>query len=292
MMKRSARISVIALGLASATFQLTPQRAGAQTAAATSAPEAMEPGASDVTLAERYAGEAFEAYRVRDYGRAVALYEQALAAAPSPDIVYNIARVYDIGLGNRRLAIAYYERYAADPAAAPDRLESARQRVEELRAAERTTQSAGSGTIDAIAREFPLDVPEPAPAPAPLRPLRVRGGLRPLEVGAVALGSAGLIGVGVGVGFGLSARARTNTWQRDCDGNQCTSQRGVDAAKAAARRAEVATVGFAVGGGLIALGAVLWLIELDGERPDQATELRVAPLVSRSSLGGSVTGDF
>jgi hypothetical protein len=290
MIKRSARISVIALGLASATFQLTPQRAGAQTPAAASAPEAMEPGATDVTLAERYAGEAFEAYRVRDYGRAVALYEQALAAAPSPDIVYNIARVYDIGLDNRRLAIAYYERYAADPAAAPDRLESARQRVEELRAAERTTQGAGSGTIDAIAREFPLDVPEPAPAP--LRPVRVRGGLRPLEVGAVALGSAGLIGVGVGVGFGLSARARTNTWQRDCDGNQCTSQRGVDAAKAAARRAEVATVGFAVGGGLIALGAVLWLIELDGERPDQATELRVAPLVSRSSLGGSVTGDF
>jgi tetratricopeptide (TPR) repeat protein len=292
MMKRSARISIIALGLASATFQLTLQRAGAQTPAATATPETLGLGASDVTLAERYAGEAFEAYRIRDYGRAVALYEQALAAAPSPDIVYNIARVYDTGLRNRRLAIVYYERYTADPAAAPDRLETARQRVEELRAAERTTQSAGSGDIDAIARDFPLDLPEPAPAPAPPRPLRVRGGLRPLELGAVALGSAGLIGVGVGVGFGLSARSRTNAWQRDCDGNQCTSQRGVDTAEAAARRAEVATVGFAVGGGLIALGAVLWLIEVDSESPDEATALRVAPLASRSSLGGSVSGHF
>src|SRR5688500_17715235 len=98
MMKRSARISVIALGLASATFQLTPQRAVAQTPAATATPETTEASASDVTLAERYAGEAFEAYRMRDYGRAIALYEQALAAAPSPDIVYNIARVYDTGL--------------------------------------------------------------------------------------------------------------------------------------------------------------------------------------------------
>jgi hypothetical protein len=66
----------------------------------------------------------------------------------------------------------------------------------------------------------------------------------------------------------------------------------VDAAEAAARRAEVATVGFAVGGGLIALGTVLWLIELDSERPDEAAGLCVAPLVSRSSLGGSVGGHF
>jgi tetratricopeptide (TPR) repeat protein len=291
MMKRSARISVIALGLASATFQLSPQRAGAQTPEATATPESAELGAGDVTLAERYAGEAFEAYRIRDYGRAVALYEQALTAAPSSDIVYNIARVYDNGLRNRRLAIVYYERYTADPGAAPDRLKTAQQRLQELRAAERTTQAAESGDIDAIAREFPLDVPGAAPAQAPTQPLRARG-LRPLELGAIALGSAGLIGVGVGVGFGLSARSRTNAWQRDCDGNQCTSQRGVDAAKAAARRAEVATVGFAVGGGLIALGAVLWLLEVDSERSDEATGLRVAPLASRSSLGGSVSGQF
>ena len=128
----------------------------------------MEAGASDVTLAERYAGEAFEAYRVRDYGRAVALYEQALAAAPSPDIVYNIARVYDTGLANRRLAIVYYERYAAAPRRGARSTGVRRASAwRSCGAAERTTQSAGSADIDAIAREFPLDVPEPAPAPAP-----------------------------------------------------------------------------------------------------------------------------
>lgn len=286
MMKRSARISVIALGLASATLHLTPQRAGAQTAATTH-PE-LEP--SDVARAERYAADAFEAYRVRDYGRAVGLYELALAAAPSPDIIYNIARIYDTGLHDRRLASAYYERYAADPAAAPDRRETARQRLVEMRAAERVTLGAGEADLSGIAREFPLDVPEPSPAPPP-PPLRERG-LKPLELGAIVLGAGGLIGLGVGAGFGLSARSRTEEWQRDCDGNQCTSQRGVDAAESAARRAEVATVGFAAGGGLIALGALLWLIEVDRERPDEAAGLSVAPLASGGRLGGSVSGSF
>ena len=52
----------------------------------------------DVARAESYAAEAFQAYAEKDYPRAVALYQQALDAAPSADIVYNIARIYDTKL--------------------------------------------------------------------------------------------------------------------------------------------------------------------------------------------------
>jgi hypothetical protein len=286
---RSARISILALGLTSAMVAGMPPRVAAQTSGPTDA------GPSDVEFAERYAAEAYDAYRVRDYGRAVMLYEKALAAAPSADILYNIARVYDVGLLNRRLAITYYERFVADPGAASGRLERAAQRLEELRAAERV-RIVPPPDVDAIARDFPLDTPEPAPAPPP-GPARhpppvADGGLRPLEVGAIALGSAGLAGVGVGVVFGLAARSRSETWQRDCDGNICTTQRAVDAAESAQRRASVATIGFASGGSLIALAALLWLIDSDDEQSGDSAALQLSPGADGSSIGGSLSGSF
>jgi tetratricopeptide (TPR) repeat protein len=293
MTKRRAR-TLFALGLAGATSSMAPARAAAQTSLAT------EVGPSDVELAETYAAEAFAAYRVRDYGRAVMLYERALAAAPSPDIVYNIARVYDVGLANRRLAIEYYERYVADPGAANSRIETVSQRLEELRAAERAGSGEPHDDVTAIARDFPLDVPEPEPAPPPppaLTPSRHRPvprdvGFRPLQLGAIALGSAGLAGVAVGVSFGLAARAQTDAWRRDCDGNACVSQRGVDAAESAERRARLATMGFAAGGGLLAVAGVLWLIDADNERSGDAWALGLSPMADGSSVGGSIDGTF
>jgi tetratricopeptide (TPR) repeat protein len=286
MIQRRATSSILAVCLAGGTSSIAPARAAEQ------APVATEIGPSDVELAEQYAAEGYEAYRVRDYGRAVTLYERALAAAPSPDIVYNIARVYDLGLLNRRTAIEYYERFLTDSGAASARFETASQRLEELRAAELASRE--DELVDAIARDFPLDVSEaPPPARAPPTPQAPADvGLRPLELGAIALGGAGLVGVGVGVGFGLSARSRTDAWRRDCDGNVCVSQHAVDAAKSAERRASVATIGFAAGGSLLALGAVVWLIDAEGEESDEAAALRAWPVADGSSVGGSLRGSF
>jgi tetratricopeptide (TPR) repeat protein len=258
-------------------------RARAQAPTAFSAP---------VALAEQYAAQAFEAYQRRDYGRAVQLYEQALSAAPSADILYNIARVCDLGLSDRRRAIEHYERYVADPGAVTVRLEIARARLAELRAAERNGGGA-SGPADTrldIARDFPLDVAEPAPPRD--RVDQDRGGLRPLETAALTLGSMGLVGVGIGVGFGLAAQARSDDWRRACDGNACTSREGVDAAESATRRATIATVGFAAGGGLLALGAALWLIDSSSGRSDDDGALSVEPFVGDSGAGTLVSGTF
>jgi hypothetical protein len=304
-MIRRARFSLIAPGLVGVMFCTAPQRAQAQapergaTRAAPASSELAGPDADDretgaraahVALAERYAAAAFEAYRVRDYGRAVSLYEQALAAAPSADILYNMARVYDVGLRDRRLAIAYYERYSADPAASPERLDTVTQRLGELRAAELASMGALAEDDPGIARDFPLDAASiAAPRAAPRTESE---GLRPLQVTALALGGVGLVGMGLGIGFGLWARTEEDTWRRACEGNACTSQRGVEAAQSAARRAGVATVSLAVGGGLLAASAVLWLLDGDIERPSSAAPLRLTPVLDAARLGGSLSGQF
>jgi hypothetical protein len=302
MMKSPARNLMVALGIAGSSMLVMPSRARAQ--APETAPEpppapaepppvaSGEPPVlhSDVALAERYAAAAFEAYRARDYGRAVSLYEQALAAAPSAEILYNIARIYDVGLRDRRLAIAYYERYRAHPNATPELFETATRRVVELRAAESATAPAASESPGNIARDFPADVPLRPPA-APVAATTDKG-LDGVEVTALAFGAAGLVGIGLGIGFGLSANAEKDTWGPDCNGNQCSSQRAVDSAESAARSASIATVSFAAGGGLLAVATVLWLIDTDGEQSSATATLRVAPALGESSLGGMLSGSF
>jgi tetratricopeptide (TPR) repeat protein len=68
---------------------------------ALSVPPAAEPTAlrpANVIEAEQLAAQAFEAYERKEYDRAIELYEKALAAASSADILYNIARVATIAL--------------------------------------------------------------------------------------------------------------------------------------------------------------------------------------------------
>lgn len=304
------RILILALGVSATLSALAPPLARARapeagetgevgntaeparTAAAEAPAAAPEPPVlhTDVSLAERHAAAAFEAYRARDYVSAINLYEQALAAAPSAEILYNIARVYDVGLRERARSIEYYERYRAHPNATPELFETATRRVAELRALEAATSGAASDATSAITRDFPLDSSERLSI-APAAQAADRG-VRPLEVTALTFGAAGLVGIGLGIGFGLSARAEADTWERDCNGNQCTSQRGVDAAEAALHSADVATVSFAVGGGLLAVGAVLWLVDSDGAQPGRAASVSIAPALGSSSLGGTLHGRF
>jgi tetratricopeptide (TPR) repeat protein len=264
-----------------------------------------------VALAERYAAEAFDAYERHDHARAVRLYEQALQAAPSADILYNIARVCDLGLRDRPRAIQYYERYLAEPAAVPARVEVARSRLTELRAAERASlelasvefadaerasaaNTSAQAQLSEIAGDFPLDSAGPVPA-GPREELSDEpedAGLRPLQTAALALGSMGLAGIGIGVGFGLAAQAHSDEWRRDCDGNVCTSPAGIEAAEAAERQATIATVGFAAGGGLLVLGTALWLLDPGDEPRREASGLRVVPLLQGSYAGARVSGSF
>jgi tetratricopeptide (TPR) repeat protein len=278
-MQRPHRALTLASGLASAAllFHTPPARAE---------PVPASVSVSDVPLSERYAARAFEAYRQRDYASAVTLYQKALDAAPSADILYNMARVYDVGLRDRTLAISFYNRYVGDPGAVPKQIETANKRLAELRAAEL------AATAPALATpETTMAQPTPSASPAPVAAsVDSSSGVSPA---AVVAGSVGLVGIGLGVGFGFAAKSDLDESERYCNGNQCTSQRGVDAAKSAAREANIATVGFVAGGALLALGSVLWLMgDAREEQPELAGGLGWSPHIGRDELSLSVSGSY
>jgi hypothetical protein len=254
---------------------------GLGTASRANALDAAQP--RDVALAESYAAQAFEAYGNRQYANAIALYKKAYDAAPSADALYNIARVYDFGLRDRPLAISFYRRYLLDPGAIPERIGRASQRLNELREAEAAEQRAASAPVASA----------PAPAAPPSSPSATDSGdgWSTLQVVAVVSGAVGVVGVGVGAGFGLSVLADADTVDSYCDGNLCSSQRGVDVAKSASTKASIATLGISVGAGLLATGATLWLLAptaVPGQ--DHATTLRLTPVASRSKLGMELSG--
>jgi hypothetical protein len=276
-MQRAHRALTLASGLASATLLFHAPPAGAEPVAVT---------APDIPLSERYAARAFEAYRQRDYPSAITLYQKALDAAPSADILYNMARVYDVGLRDRTLAISFYNRYVGDPGAVAKQIETANKRLVELRAAELAAMAPAPTNPEPT-----LGGPAPPAAPAPVAAsVDSSSGV---SLGAVVAGSVGLVGIGLGVGFGFAAKSDLDESERYCDGNQCTSQRGVDAAKSAAREANVATVGFVAGGALLALGSVLWFMgDAPEEQPEPAGGLGWSPHIGPDELSLSVSGSF
>jgi len=227
-------------------------------------------GDTEVAVAEQKAAQAFQAYREKRFAEAVALYLDAYRAAPSADILYNVARIYDAKLGDRPLAISFYRRYIADPGAVSDRIQTANERLVTLRDAELAATRPTSSLEGA---------PEPgAPAPGPGTPAQAPAasgsGWNGAEVTGVVLGAAGVVALGVGTGFGIAALHERQTMRDLCEDNVCSEQRGIDAAASASDHATASTIAFASGGALLALGAAFyfWLGDEPSENPRQASE--------------------
>jgi tetratricopeptide (TPR) repeat protein len=242
---------------------------------------------SDVSKAETYAAQAFEAYERKDYQEAIVLYLKALEAAPSSDVLYNLAKIYDTKLGDRELAMKFYRRYIADPGAEPERVRSANARLAELREAE----------VAAAEKPAPAATPTPATKSEDreekrLPPAEDQGGLTGLQVAGLATGLVGIGGVVVGTVFGLSAKSDADTAKKDCNGNDCTTQQGVDAAEDASSKATISTVAFIAGGALTALGTVLLISGSRSPAQRDTAGLRLAPYAGPGSVGTQLSGRF
>jgi len=234
--------------------------------------------------AEGYAAQAFEAYARRQYADAVALYERAYATAPSADALFNIARVYDIGLRDRTLATAAYERCLIEPGASPERIERASERIQVLRQSERAVPESEHRPMDAGAAALPAQ----APSTSELRPHSSGP-----PVAALITGAAGVVGIGVGLGFGVSVLADADTANAACNENRCTSQRGVAAAKSASTKATLATTSVSVGAALLVTGVALWLLDGESEaEPPVAPGVRLTPVAGASELGVALGGTW
>lgn len=247
---------------------------------------------SDVLEAERLGEQAFEAYSQKQYRAAVALYSQAYATSPSADALYNIARVYDLGLRDRTRAVAAYQRFLAEPGAPAERVERANERCNELLRAERAELDARG----ALRRPPPEQT---APTPPPSRDMQPSSGLSALRVGALVVGGVGVASAAVGGAFGVSVMSNADAANAACNGNRCTTQRAVDAARTASCHATLATVGVSLGAALVATGTVLWIVGGDasveqGEPAAHAASARLhmTPIASSSELGLALVGGF
>jgi hypothetical protein len=239
-----------------------------------SAASAAEARPANVIEAEHLASQGFDAYDRKEYRRAIELYQRALAAASSADILYNIARVYDVGLHDGGHATEYYRRYLAEPKAQSPRRQLAEQRI-------------------AVLQPSPFAAPIETDPEAAIADTASHhsSGWSWRETSAVALAGSGLIALGVGTGFGISAASQSDTWKQDCKGNVCQSQRGVDAAHTAADRARVATVALAAGGALLAGGAAVWWLGAKHEESPRVA-LHVVPVGPAAQLGCSFSSTF
>lgn len=247
-----------------------------------------EAASADVSRAESYADEAFEAYQKKNYQDAVVLYLKSLEAAPSADVIFNLAKIYDTKLNDRELAMSFYRRYIADPGAEPERVRLANTRLGELR------------ELEMAAREKPAATPAATPESKrdedrkALPPPAERRGLTGVQWAGIATGIVGLGGVAVGTVFGLNARSNADTAKEDCVGNDCRTQRGVDAAKDGAREADISTVAFIAGGALTAVGVILLVVGGGSSAPPERDSARlfVSPYAGPGSLGTQVSGRF
>lgn len=239
-----------------------------------------------VAEAERLAEAAFAAYQQQQYRQAIELYEQAWAAAPSADIAFNIARIYDRALHDPRSALGYYQRCVAAPKASPERRLSAEQRISELQA-----ELAGSEPAQPVstAAPDPARAVPAARAPAPVVPTSP---WTPRKVTALIVGGAGVSALGVGLGFALSASGERSEWERGCDGNACTSQSAVNAARSAGRKADIATVTLASGAALLGIGGALWLLGSPTSESAPRAELRLGPSGHATDLTCTLSGRF
>jgi tetratricopeptide (TPR) repeat protein len=240
--------------------------------------------------AERQAEKAYAAYQQKDYTGAIELYEKAYGAAPSADALFNIARVYDLGLRDRSRAIEFYRRYVSDSDASAERIRQVNQRLTQLEEAELAETEKRPPTPTAV-DSSPPDGASARAAPVSADPER-DGGLAwsSWKVAALTVGASGVVALGVGAGYGAALVGKAKRANRECDGNACASQTGVDAARAAARDARVANWALGIGGSLVASAALLWLLEPEPPNRSQRGSLRLTPIAGSYELGAALTG--
>jgi hypothetical protein len=152
--------------------------------------------------------------------------------------------------------------------------------------------SGATATVTVPALEIEKVVAAPPPPPVVVTEAPKKSGQR---VAGIALASVGLAGIAAGSVFGVLALTKNNQAleKSNCPTSTLCNANGISLTNDARTFATVSTVGFVAGGGLLALGAVLFF-----SAPKNRTEGRPAaawqwsPAVGPGSVGMSLGGNW
>ena len=95
----------------------------------------------------------------------------------------------------------------------------------------------------------------------------------------------GLVGIGVGSYFGAVALSDEKKADRECSATQCETQAELDHSTNAHHHATASTIAFVTGGGLLAVGAVVYFTA-----PKKSASVGVTPLFAPGFAGVSIGG--
>jgi hypothetical protein len=139
------------------------------------------------------------------------------------------------------------------------------------------TQSEPGATTATQPSQPPPAAPPPAPAKSEGSTQRIIG---------LTVAGLGVVGLGVGTYFGVSAMSSEKKADHECSPTQCEEQSGLNDSTDAHHKATASNVAFAVGGGLVAVGAVVFFTAPHKSSPS----VGVAPVFAPGFAGVSVGG--
>jgi serine/threonine-protein kinase len=173
-----------------------------------------------------------------------------------------------------------------------------------VRLAPRARQTVLIPTLAVVEAPQPTDATAPSPVSAPpdtslqagqAPPPHVEVPPKPPEASSpggvqrgigIAVGSAGVVGLAVGGYFGLAAISAEKKADRECTPTACPEELGQGHSNDAHHDATLSNVTFAVGGGLLAAGVVIYLLAPSKSVPALGITPLVAPGFAGLRLGG------
>jgi serine/threonine-protein kinase len=227
---------------------------------------------SNQEQAQQLGDQAFQAYGKGDYPKAIELYLSSYKLAPTAEVLFNVASIYDKKLGEAKVAVEFYRRHNAAPDAKPDLVAKATVRIAALNAPPGDDAKSGPSVVRSPSADAPTD---------PGKGWRIAG---------LVTGGVGVVGLGVGVLTGALAKGKhSDATAAGCAGDTCPDAASQGVEKDAAGLANISTVTFIVGGALLVSGAAMYFMA--PKRPT-ATALRMTPSVDLRGGGVAITGTF
>ena len=227
---------------------------------------------------ERLSAAGVEAYKAKEYNKAVGLFQQALAIQPVPNLLYNIARACEL-MGDDRKAVFYYTKFIRAQDVSDAARDKARGRLADL--------------------EARMLAASPAPEPtnweegASDGPVVLGGMDTEDDLGAMTV--AGWVTASGGTALVLVSTVLAVRMGDEVDSFNGTTE--LEQKRAYRQNAEAlglaADVGFGVGAALLATGATLLALEWMEVSDDSATSnFQLSPQVAPDGLGMAGTFSF